>query len=127
MEDKITIIEGPPPTFEVVADDWVWGLNEGPTLSAVVATRLRTFNGRSLVERCFNAWGQKTPIHLEYRTMEGMTAEAPIVAARSIETDDGDMLVLWVRVPNEDLEVEIGFDDDFDDEDDDMDDLDIQI
>ena len=51
MEEKITIIEGPPPTFEDVSEDWVMGLNESPTLADVALTRLRTFNGPSLVER----------------------------------------------------------------------------
>ena len=30
MEDKITIIEGPPPIFEHVNDGWALGLNESP-------------------------------------------------------------------------------------------------
>ena len=30
MDDKITIIEGPPPVFEPVQDGWALGLGEGP-------------------------------------------------------------------------------------------------
>ena len=30
MEETITIIEGPPPIFEHVADAWALGLNESP-------------------------------------------------------------------------------------------------
>jgi len=114
MEDKITIIEGPPPTFEAVAEDWVWGLNESPTVAGVVATRLRTFNGPSLLERCQRAWKNKMSIFLEYRNMEGLTQEVPIVAARNMNTNDGDMLVLWVRIPNNDIEIEIGYEDELD-------------
>ena len=63
MEDKITIIEGPPPSFEIINDGWPSGLNDGPYLSNVVLTRLRTFNGPSLIERCRRAWNQQHPIH----------------------------------------------------------------
>ncbi len=30
MDEKITIIEGPPPIFEQVSDGWAMGLNESP-------------------------------------------------------------------------------------------------
>ncbi len=109
-EDKITIIEGPPPTFEHVPDGWVQGLTDSPLLSGIVATRLRTFNGPSLVERCHAAWRNKLPIHLEYKRPDGLKDEAQIVAARNVATDDGDLLVLWVRIPNEEVELEIGYD-----------------
>src|SRR5512143_3796103 len=32
MDDKITIIEGPPPNFEDVHEGWPLGLNESPSL-----------------------------------------------------------------------------------------------
>ena len=67
MEEKITIIEGPSPTFEAVSEDWVMGLNESPTLADVALTRLRTFNGPSLVERCYRAWTNQETIRLEFR------------------------------------------------------------
>ena len=124
MDDKITIIEGPPPTFEAVADIWAQGISDGPIFSGVVATRLRTFDGLALVERCQNAWRNLQPIHLEYKNMEGLKEEAPIVAARNLETDEGDVLILWVRVPEEDLEVEIAYDEDNDEEDSDEEDFD---
>jgi hypothetical protein len=118
MEDKITIIEGPPPTFEAVPEGWVQGLSDSPLLSGIVTTRLRTFNGPSLVERCHKAWRNKLPIHLEYRNPDGLEEEAQIVAARNVATDEGDMLVLWIRVPNDDVELEIGYEEDLEDEDD---------
>ncbi len=108
MDDKITIIEGPSPTFELIPDIWVHGLVEGALQAEVVATRLRTFNGNELVERCQRAWGKQQTIHLEYRTQEGLPAEVPIVAARNFETDEGDMLLLWVRFPDD--SIEFGFD-----------------
>ena len=105
MEDKITIIEGPPPTFEAVSDGWVTGLNEGPNLGQIAVTRLRTFNGPALVERCYRAWHNQQSIQLEFRTPEGLEAKAPIVAARFAEIDEGHLLVLWIRLPDDEVEV----------------------
>jgi len=113
-DDKITIIEGPPPTFEAVSDGWVLGLNESPSLGEIAVTRLRTFNGPALVERCHRSWRSQQQINLEYRTPEGLPTQTPIVAARYIEAEDGQMLVLWVRLTDEEVEFELGFDDDFD-------------
>jgi hypothetical protein len=117
MEDKITIIEGPPPTFEEVEESWALGLNESPYLADIAVTRLRTFNGPALVERCHRAWRNQQSIHLEYRESDGLEQRAPIVAARYVETDDGDMLILWVRITNEDAEIELDYEDDNDEED----------
>jgi len=119
MEDKITIIEGPTPTFELIPDIWVHGLVEGALQADVVATRLRTFNGQELVDRCSRAWNKTQNIYLEYKTPEGLPDEVPIIAARNFATDEGDMLLLWVRFPDDSLDVGIEYDDDdFDDEDD---------
>lgn len=113
MEDyKITIIEGPPPTFEGVQDGWALGLNESPFLFDTVLTRLRTFNGPALVERCYNAWHNNAPIYLEYRTPLGLKEMAPILAARTVETEEGQVLLLWVRLePEEQGEEETGAED----------------
>jgi hypothetical protein len=100
--EKITIIEGPPPTFEVVGDPWVLGLVDSPVPYQVVLCRLRTFNGPSLVERCFRAWREGQPISLEYRSEDGLSQESPIVAARFAELPEGQLLLLWVRLPVED-------------------------
>ena len=121
MDDKITIIEGPPPTFEKIPDLWIHGLSEGLTQSNMAVTSLRTFNGPALVERCYRAWQNKKNISLEYRTSDGFQAEVPIVAARNINTDEGDMLMLWLRFSDDAVELEIGYDDDFSDEEDDWD------
>lgn len=116
MEDKITIIEGPPPTFEAVAEGWVLGLSESPLLSDIALTRLRTYNGSALVERCYRAWKQKKTIHLEFKDQDGFEEEAPIMAARHVESDDGQMLLLWVRLDKEEVELEIDIDDDLGDD-----------
>ncbi len=111
MEEKITIIEGPPPTFEEVADGWAIGLNEGPFLYDLMLTRLRTFNGPALVERCYRVWNKRSNIYLHYRNELGMEEKVPIMAARSVETGDGGVILLWVRIQPEDIEVELGFED----------------
>lgn len=119
MDDRITIIEGPPPTFEAVDDGWVLGLNESPSMGQIAVTRLRTFNGPALVERCHRAWRNQQPINLEYRTVDGLEEQAPIVAARYIDTESGHVLVLWVRMTDEEVELELGYEDDYGDEDED--------
>lgn len=119
MEDKITIIEGPPPTFEAVTEGWVQGLNESPNLADMAITRLRTFNGPALVERCHRAWRNGQNITLEFRSEDGLEREAPIVAARYVEMDEGQMLLLWVRITDEEVELELGYEDDLGDDGDD--------
>ena len=119
MEEKITIIEGPTPTFEPIPDLWVHGLTEGMTQNDIVVTHLRTFNGPSLVERCHRAWRNLQNINLEYRNQEGLNEEIPIVAARTVKTEDGDMLMLWLRLADNAVELEIGYEDDFNDDDED--------
>jgi hypothetical protein len=111
-QEKITIIEGPSPTFELVEEGWSTGVMEGPTLYGVALTHLRTFNGGELVERCHRAWKIKEAITLEYRDEEGAAKEAPILAARNAETDEGEMLMLWVRLPDEEIELAFGYEDD---------------
>lgn len=108
-DEKITIIEGPTPTFELVNDVWANGIIEGPKIGNVAVTRLRTFNGDALVERCYKAWNNREPINLEFKDSNGLTMEVPIVAARSADGNEGQLLLLWVRLPEDDLEYEFSF------------------
>jgi hypothetical protein len=112
MDDKITIIEGPPPTFESIDDGWAMGLNEGPFLYDMAMTRLRTFNGQALVERCYRAWNQQSTMFLHYRDELGLEAQVPIVAARSVDSADGQVLLLWIRRKPEESETESDLGDD---------------
>jgi len=107
MSDKITIIEGPPPTFERVNDGWAAGLHESPHLLVPALTRLRTFNGHALVERCRRAWANKSHIHLHYRNEIGLEQTTPILAARTVETPEGHVLMLWVYLDRERVEYEL--------------------
>ena len=119
MDEKITIIEGPPPTFEDVHEGWPLGLNESPTLHKLALTRLRTFNGPSLVERCYRAWHQQHAIQLEFRAADGLIHKTPILASRTMEMDDGHMILLWVRLTEQEALMELGADDDVADSEDD--------
>lgn len=109
MDEKITIIEGPPPVFENINDGWALGLNESPSVYYTALTRLRTYNGAALVERCHRMWNQKQPIFLHYRNAMGLEEKVPILAARSSETNDGQVLFLWIR--REDSELDFEYDD----------------
>lgn len=99
MDDRITIIEGPPPVFERIEDGWALGLNESPYGYSMALTRLRTFNGPALVERCHRMWHQKEPIYLYYRNEIGLEEKVPILAARASEVSEGQVLFLWIRYP----------------------------
>ena len=112
MDDKITIIEGPPPEFESVDDGWALGLNESSGMYDMAIARLRTYNSQALVERCYRAWNSQSTMFLHYRNTMGLEEKAPILAARAVDTTDGQMLLLWVRRPPDDEEDEIGMDDD---------------
>jgi hypothetical protein len=101
MDDKITIIEGPPPTFSPVHDGWLLGLHEGMQVGNVVVTQLRTFNGPAMVERCHRAWSVRSSIYLEFRSVDGLERQAPIVAARNIDLPEGNLLLLWVHLTQE--------------------------
>ncbi len=106
MDDKITIIEGPPPEFQAVDDGWAIGLNESSNMYDMVITRLRTFNGQALLERCHRTWNDHSTMFLHYRNRLGLEERRPIVAARSVETEEGPVLFLWVRLSPEEMESE---------------------
>ncbi len=126
MDDRITIIEGPPPVFEEIEDGWALGLNEGPAIYNLALTRLRTFNGPALVERCHRAWNNQSTINLHYRNDMGLEETAPIMAVRSVDTNEGHMLLLWCRRKPDEIDEELDFgDDDIDDMDDEDPDTDL--
>lgn len=112
MDDKITIIEGPPPVFEPAQDGWALSLHEGPVLPLTLLTRLRTFNGPALVERCYRRWRLNQPIHLLYRNDMGLEEQAPIIAARSVTSDEGHVLLLWVQLDPHKVRLELDSGDD---------------
>ena len=91
-------------------------------------------NGPALVERCYRAWRDLQSISLEYRDQDGITEVAPIEAVRWVELPEGDALLLWVRLDEDEFEIEIdieldGFDENYLDglDEDDEDDFDLII
>ena len=98
MDEKITIIEGPAPQFEQPHESWLASLAEGPQMPHLAMTRLRTFNGPALVQRCWHAWDKGQPIQLEYRSDDGLTEHAEILAARCTEVPEGHVLFLYLRL-----------------------------
>lgn len=126
--EKITIIEGPPPTFEPAMEYWVIGLAEGPTFPYTARCLLRTHNGPGLVKRCRDAWAEHRDVFLDYRNYEGTRKQALIVGSRYDEVEDGQVLQLWLRLDElpEGFEQQFIDDDDIDDVDDgDLDDDDL--
>ena len=109
--EKITIIEGPTPTFEIINEPWMLGLTEGIVPFAVAVCRLRSFNGPALLERCYRSWREGQSIDLEYRDEDGLTKQAPIVAGRLLEHSEGHILMLWVRVEEVEIELDLDLDD----------------
>lgn len=115
MDDKITIIEGPTPEFHPVDEDWARGISEGPTRHDYLLTNVRTYNSAALIERCYRIWRSRGLMILEYRDSMGMATQTPILAARALESSEGQVLQLWVQMePNQ--EIEQFLDDDEDDE-----------
>ena len=117
MTEKITIIEGPTPEFREVNGLWIRGVTESPGQHETYYTELRAFDGAALVERCRDTWQSGESILLEFRAESGLTDEIPIIAANYEQTEEGDLLQLWVRQLREDVEFEIKYDDSDDEED----------
>ncbi len=115
MDDKITIIEGPTPVFDVSQDAWAMGIYEGPSQSGMALTRLRTYNGPALVERCYRAWKKQESISLEYKDELGLPQNKPILAVRKVDTEDGQVLLVWLKTESMD-EVESNLSDNEEDD-----------
>jgi len=105
MNNKITIIEGPTPVFERLSGDpdrseelnWAIGILEGPFLYDTFLTTLRTLDSNKLLDRCKTTWEARQTMFLEYKDEIGLRKEDPIIAARALTVEEGDMLLLWVR------------------------------
>ena len=124
MDDKITIIEGPTPVFEKTREGWALGAADNAGYFTTSVTRLRTANAQALVERCHRTWFDGHTMFLHFRDRMGLEDRVPIVAIRSVDTDDGQVLMLWCRRTPGSQDDEV--DDDFEDQDDDFDDDDTQ-
>ncbi len=77
--------------------NWAIGILEGPFLYDTFLTTLRTLDSNKLLDRCKTAWEAKQTMFLEYKDEIGLRREDPIIAARALTVQEGDMLLLWVR------------------------------
>lgn len=95
----ITIVEGPPPDFRDVVNDWTMSVLDGLEGRGIALCEMRTFNGPKLVKRCQDAWREGRPVRLDFPTGEGGDrGELDILAARWEAVEEGHKLYLWVRV-----------------------------
>lgn len=99
--ELISIIEGPPPQFRQPLETWALSIHEDIRLVPVAYCQMRTLNGPRLLERCQTAWMQDRPVQLDFPDEMGLRQRADIVAARWSETEEGQVLHLWVRMPNQ--------------------------
>ena len=93
----ITIVEGPPPEFRDISNEWSIGVLEGIGKKSISMCEMRAFDGRKLVKRCQDAWHEGRPARLDFPTGEGLRRELDIVAARWEEVDEGHKLYLWLK------------------------------
>ncbi len=95
----ITIVEGPPPEFQDVQNEWAWGVLEGADEGEIALCEMRAFNGPALVKRCQDAWREGRPARLDFPTGEGgERGELDIVAIRWEAVDEGHKVYVWVKI-----------------------------
>ena len=94
----ITIVEGPPPDFHDVANEWSIGVYEGLESTEVAMCEMRALDGPKLVERCQRAWEDGRTARLDFPTGDGMRGELDIIAIRWEEVDEGHKVSLWVKI-----------------------------
>lgn len=93
----ITIIEGPPPTFQPAQGVWPDSLLEGRTAHEIATCQTRAFRGMALVERCRRAWQSNRPVLLDFPDEIGLRRRLEIVAVRCEELPEGNLLHIWTR------------------------------
>ncbi len=94
----ITIVEGPPPHFRDVEIEWTIGVLEGFARGDIALCEMRTLNGPQLVERCQKAWKENRPALFDFPLGEGKRRELNIVAIRWHEVEEGQKVLLWLKV-----------------------------
>jgi hypothetical protein len=94
----ITIVEGPPPDFRDVSNEWAISVLEGTKNSEIGLCEMRALNGPKLVKRCQNAWRAGRPARLDFPTGDGLRQELDILAARWEAVEEGHKLYLWVKM-----------------------------
>lgn len=114
--ELITIIEGPTPEFRSSPQEWVQSIHEGPDDRMIAVCQLRTGNGGDILARCQNAWREGRPVKLDFPDELRMRQQVDVVAVRLQETEEGQVLLVWVSLPVSYEEVEETDEDEDDDE-----------
>jgi len=94
----ITIVEGPPPDFHDVQNEWSIGILEGVESNEIAMCEMRAFDGPKLVKRCQAAWGDGRQARLDFPTGDGARGELDIVGIRWEEVEEGHKVYLWVNI-----------------------------
>jgi hypothetical protein len=94
----ITIVEGPPPDFSNVSNEWAYSMLEGLRNNNIALCEMRTFSGPKMVKRCQEAWREGRPARLDFPTGEGARGQLDIVAVRWEKVEEGHKLYLWVKI-----------------------------
>lgn len=115
--ELITIIEGPPPEFQISQELWPFSMWEGSTPKSLGVCQMRTFDGQAMIDRCTHAWRQGRPVRLDFPQRDGLRQQVDVLAARADRAPEGDLLLLWVVVPqterDENTDASLDEDDDF--------------
>ena len=123
--ELISIIEGPTPEFKPTPQHWLQSIHESATNRGMAMCQLRTATGVDILERCQDAWHENRLVKLEFPDEMRMSQQVNVVAMNLAETEEGQVLNLWVALPFEMIFV-VEDDDDFvDDELDEDDGLDL--
>lgn len=105
--EVITIIEGPPPDIQLSQELWSFSLWEGAAPRSFGVCQMRTFKGSSMIDRCTSAWRAGRAVRLDFPQRDGLRKQVDVLAARTDQTPDGDVLFLWIVAPlGEELESE---------------------
>jgi hypothetical protein len=122
--ELITIVEGPPPDFQLANEHWPFSLWEGDVPQAVAHTQMRTLDGPSMLERCTRAWSESRPVMLDFPQLDGLRRQVEVLAVRATMVEEGDVLHLWVALPADQVTADVeSFDSNDEDDDIDSDDL----
>ena len=100
--EMITIVEGAIPEFVPHGVGWAYALAEGSGPQELALCEMRTFNGESMMQRCRTAWSEKRPVLLDYPNRLGLRRTVQVLAASIEAVEEGDILKLWVKSPEED-------------------------
>ncbi len=108
--ELITIVEGPTPEFQPSPYLWFQSIYEGPEDADVLMCEMRTLNGEAILERCTDAWKEGRKVKFDFPDAMRLRQQLDVVAMRLREIEQGALLLLWIRQPEEEVEEE-GFDD----------------